>query len=361
MNVAVDARNLIGSRTGVGRYLQKLLEDFTEISDDSFFIYSHDVIVEKIEHDRYHYKVLSGHPLVWKQLLMPVHQLRYNYDLVFVPTYSSPVFYPGKVLLTIHDLIFTKHPEWANWKQAVRFRAIVPKTAKFADRIIAVSEATRKDIIELTGVSSTKIDVVYLGVEDKFRSLTEDTLNIFRDKYNIRYPYILHVGSIHPRRNIKRLCQVFRRLKEEKKINHHLVLAGLDLDHTSQLSSYLELPDIHWVGYVPEEDLVGFFNAADLFIYPSLYEGFGLPVLEAMACGTPVITSNVSSLPEVAGDAALLIEPDDEEDMMRAISRILSEKSLAREMAEKGLERSKQYTWEKTSEQTLQIIQSMGS
>ena len=356
MKVAVDSRNLIGSRAGVGRYLQNLLEHFTSLCNHSFYIYSHREVVDRIIHVNYHYMVLRGHPLFWKQVLLPLHQLRHNYDLLFVPTYSSPVFFKGKVLLTVHDLIFAKYPQWANWKQSIRFSVVVPMTIRRADCLIAVSETTANDIIALTGIPHSRIEVVHLGVDKIFCERSESGSRQLREKYKIDYPYILHVGSIHPRRNIKRLIEAFLFLKNEKKIAHHLILIGLNFHRSSEFRNNSVHRDIHYFGFVPDDDLVDFYSQAEIFVYPSLYEGFGLPVIEAMACGTPVITSNVSSLPEVAGDAALLVDPESTGSIADAIQKLIFQQGLRRELIDKGRERSAQFTWEKASLQTCQIM-----
>jgi glycosyltransferase involved in cell wall biosynthesis len=343
MKIAIDGRNLIGSRTGVGRYLQNLLPHLTQHGKHDFYIYSHHTVQDVIpDRPRCHYMKLPGPPLIWKQILLPIQQLKHRYDLFFIPTYSSPVL-------------------MQNWYQAARFRVIVPYTAKQAEYIIAVSEATRRDIIELTGVPNHKIEVVYLGVEDIFRKLPDQQREAFRERYQISFPFLLHVGSIHPRRNMQRLLEAFVYLKQEKKIAHHLVLVGLLLDQKSELNAFLSHPDIHYFGFVSDHDLVGFYNEAQVFIYPSLYEGFGLPVLEAMSCGTAVITSNVSSLPEVAGDAALLVDPFSREAIMQAILDLTSNDDLRRELIERGQERSRQFSWQKTGQQTLALMEHLMS
>ena len=365
MDIAVEARYLVGNRTGVGRYLLNLLRFLPELSEEhEYFLYSNRFTEKPIEHDKINYVELEGHRLLWKHILLPIEQVKRKFDLVFIPSYSAPLFSFGKTVVTIHDLIATRHPEWTTKNQSFRFATVVKYAARKANYIIAVSEASRKDILELTGVAQDKVVVVYSGVDEHFQKLPSEHLIDFTKKYNLQQPFILYVGSIHPRRNIQKLIEAFVHLKKEKQIKHKLILIGLVLQQASQLTKWINdsniAEDILSVGFVSDEDLVKFYNMADLFIYPSLYEGFGFPVLEAMACGTPVITSNVSSLPEVAGNAAILIDPLNVMEMADSIYRLISNSALRQEFVERGFERCKQFSWRQAAEETLNLFEKAG-
>jgi len=363
LKIAVDARNLVAESSGVARYLSNLLRFFHTISNKhEFFIYSHKPIDEIITNRNYYYQVLKGHPIIWKQFLLPIIQLKRQYDLLFVPTYSTPYFFPGKVVVTIHDLIFCRHPEWTDKKQALRFATIVRHSAKKADHIIAVSEATKKDILDLTDVPEDKVTVIYEGVDEIFRQLDQHGLDRIREKHQLRHPFILHVGAIHPRRNISRLIEAFAFLRREKNCQHELRLVGSISDKEASELQYktqkLGIEDVvHCHGILSDQDLVGFYNLADVFIYPSLYEGFGLPVLESMACGTPVITSNRSSLPELAGDAAILVDPESVDEIAYAIHELISNRDLRKQLVECGTIRVQKFSWLKTTKQTLKLFE----
>ena len=362
MQIAVEARYLAGNRTGVGRYLLNLLRFLPQLSNEhEYFLYSDRLMEQPIVDDNIHYRILKGHRLLWKHILLPIEQRKKQIDLMFIPSYSAPLLNLGKTIVTIHDLIATRHPEWTTKSQSLRFATVVKYAARKADYIIAVSEMTRKDILELTGVPEDKVKVIYEGVDEHFLKLPSNKLEEFRNKYKLDQPYILYVGSIHPRRNIKRLIEAFIYLKKEKRIEHKLVLIGLVLQQGSQLKDWIsesQLEDqILTYGFVPDDDLVKFYNFADIFIYPSLYEGFGLPILEAMACETPVITSNTSSLPEVAGDTAILIDPCDVKQIADAINQLIDDSSLREKLIARGKERCKQFSWRQAAVETLRLFE----
>jgi len=239
-------------------------------------------------------------------------------------------------------------------------RTLLPKSIKNADMIIAVSENTKKDIINCFNISSDKIQVVYEGVDDFFKIINDKgRLEQVRKKYNISKDFILNVSMITPRKNLITLIKAFKLLRDSKNIKCQLVIAGGKgwwYEDVFKTVSALRLEDeVIFTGYVPDEDLLYLYNAATLFAYPSLYEGFGLPILEAMSCGCPVVASNVSSIPEVCEDAALMINPKDVEELSQAMYKLIIEGSLRQMLIKKGLERVKQFSWRKTAEQTLEI------
>lgn len=363
MKIGVDARNLMGQRTGVGRYLINLLRHFADSPQShDFYLFSNSVI-ENLSLPGLHHRTVKGPNLFWKQVILPYEQWKNKCDVLFIPTYSTPIFNPIKTVVTIHDLIFLLYPEWATRNQRNRFSTIVKHSACRADCVIAVSESTRADILKYTGVKNDKVEVVYEGVDEQFRVLNTIDEASFLNRYNLDKPFILFVGSIHPRRNVQRVIESFVQLKVEKKIDHQLVLIGLKQQLDPSISHLIHERNIDqsisMLGFVPDEDLVKFYNLADIFIYPSLYEGFGLPVLEAMACGTPVITSNTSSLPEVAGDAAVLIDPSNQSQMVDAIQNIVENRAWAEELKERGLERCKKFSWKSAAKTTCEIFESV--
>jgi glycosyltransferase involved in cell wall biosynthesis len=361
MRIAIDARDLARNITGVGRYLTNLIRNWVAESDkNQFLLYSDQPVQFNFQTQHITEKILQGHPILWKQILLPLTKIMHDHDLIFSPSYSAPLFTIEKTVVTIHDLVAVLKPEWTSKSQHLRFKTIVNLSAKCSTKIIAVSETTRNDIIEITGIPSNKIAVVYEGVDEMFKVIgSQDGISIpGSDK-----PFILFVGSIHPRRNIKRLIQAFNAMKNNGQLKHKLVLVGMVLQESRALSEWINTSrwkkDIICLNYVTDENLVRLYNTAELFVYPSLYEGFGLPVLEAMACGTPVITSNVSSLPEVAGSAAILVDPYSVEDIIKAIKNIVQDKELKNDLIERGLERSKVFSWGKASKETLEIFENL--
>lgn len=367
MQVAIEALHLAGNKMGVGRYLYNLLCILPELSKDhQYFLYSDGRAIEhNFDKSKINYKFLKpiGPLFLWKHLQLPIEQWKKQYDLLFIPSYTTPFINFGPTIVTIHDVIPAMFPEWSSKNEVFRFKTIVRYASKKAKFIIAVSETTRNDIIKLTGISKSKIVIIPEGVDKFFRPIRIDELSQFKTKYRIDQPFILYVGAIHPRRNLKRVIEAFSYIKKEKKIPHKLILIGVIFHKhmVIQLNKWIEenkiKADITVLDYVSDEELRCFYNLADIFIYPSLYEGFGLPVLESMACGTPVITANTSSLKEVAGESAYLINPLQVTEMTKALERLLLDPILYQEYKNRGLERSSQFTWHETAVKTLDLFE----
>ena len=233
------------------------------------------------------------------------------------------------------------------------------KMLSASDRIIAVSIHTKKDLIQHFSVSPEKIDVVHHGVEERFRARSREETQAFLDRLGIGPRYLLYVGCIEARKNLNRLLEAFSRVKQDGNTSLELVMAGNTGEGAQEVFrtiSRLGLEkDVRILGYVQQEDLPFLYSGAEIFLFPSLYEGFGLPVLEAMACGTPVITSNLTSLPEVAGEAALLVDPYRVESSASAVKSLLEDPSLRQAHVRKGIVRAGEFTWEKAAAQTLEI------
>lgn len=269
-------------------------------------------------------------------------------------------------LVTVHDLIYGLFPEIylkgkiQQWVYFARISAI-----KKASKIIADSENTKKDVMRLLGIPENKIKVVYLGVAENFHPIKNSPLvgSVMR-KYGINKEYILHVGGVSATKNINRLLLAFKQLITMRKKDLALVVVGnfsFTPDYQRAFRAKLEELSLQkkviLPGHVPEKDLILLYNEASLFVYPSLYEGFGLPPLEAMACGCPVVVSRTASLPEVIGDAGLYVNPYEPEEISRAMFEVLTGKSLKERMILKGLRRAKLFFWQKTAKQTLSVYE----
>ena len=364
MKFGFDARCLIGQQTGVGRYLYNLISSMLIVEDkrNDYILYVNDRAGQPMfkHYSSILIKELRSPTLLWKHLRLPISLAFDKVDLVHSPSYTTPFMTSCKSVVTIHDVIFANHPEWCSKRQYLRFKHFVRIAAKQSDAIIVDSNTTRREVLDLTEVPEHKIHVIYLAVDRIYHQIKDEkNYEYLKDKYDFRDNYILFVGSIHPRRNIHRFLKAFSILKNEDKIPHKILLTGLVLDYKKEIGDLIESLDlidsVKLLGFVPDEDLVGLYSFADLFIYPSLYEGFGLPVIEAMACGTPVITSNISSLPEVSGDAAILVDPYNILEMAEAMGNILSNSALREKLIEKGFERVKHFHWEKTAKETLNV------
>jgi glycosyltransferase involved in cell wall biosynthesis len=244
-----------------------------------------------------------------------------------------------------------------NKSRRIYKKNILKISIRKADIIVADSHSTKRDIIEYFGVEDEKIKVVHLGVESRFRPI--GNVEKYRLRNNLPSKMILNVGTLEPRKNVVTLIKAFKRLREKGFEDYKLVIAGdkgwlyeqifKDVDHSGLKQEIL------FRGVVSDEDLPMFYNCADIFVYPSLYEGFGLPPLEAMACGIPVITSNTSSLPEVIGDAGIMVDPTDDKSLSDAMYSVLTDKELWQHMSNNGLQRSKIFTWEKAAKEILEI------
>ncbi len=305
---------------------------------------------------------------LWHRLRLPipVETITGPLDVFYSPDFVLPPTRRGtRTLLTVHDLSFRRYPEHFVPSLAAYLNRVVPQSVARADRVLADSEATRADLTTYWDVPLEKVTVLYSGVDARFRpqpqtEQTESAQALERQRlqqYGIgERPYVLSVGTIQPRKNYLRLIRAFTSLSVCA--GWQLVIAGgqgwLCDDVLAEAARHRERVLV--TGFVADEDLPALYRQAALFVFPSLYEGFGLPVLEAMACGTPVVCSNVSSLPEVAGDAAVLVSPHDVEALAAGMERVLSDARLRHEMIERGKARAALFTWERAAEQLLTLL-----
>jgi len=274
-------------------------------------------------------------------------------DVVHVPWVAAPPHGRVPLVVTVLDLVFLLFPEYLNRKTRWMARMGLHRARRQASAFISISQHTADDLMRLTGLPNQKIHVIPLAAEAYFRPVPDAQI---RERYKLDAPFVLYVGTLEPRKNLITLVRAFAALDYP---GLKLVLAGKKGWMCQDLFTAVEklglTERVVFTGFVPDADLPALFSAAQVFAYPSLYEGFGLPVLEAMQCGTPVITTNVSSLPEMAGDAALLVAPDDVRGLTNALRRVLMEPGLREELRGRGLERSRCFSWRKTAERTAEV------
>ena len=280
--------------------------------------------------------------------------------------FVAPPIGAGKYILAIHDIIYEHYPEYFKMHEMIRLKMTTRYSAKRASHVVTCSKSSKNDLMRFYGIPSEKITVVYLGKNESFKPIRDESkLNEIRKKYGLGEKFILYVGNIQPRKNLARLAQAFSIFKKDKSIPHKLVIVGnkawLYSDTFKEIRDLGLESEIIITGYVPDEELPLLYNAADSFVYPSLFEGFGFPVLEAMACGTPVITSNYSSLPEVAGDAARLVNPLSIDEIVQAMRELITNEALRMSLKEKGLKQAEKFTWQKTAEQMLELFERVGN
>jgi glycosyltransferase involved in cell wall biosynthesis len=292
----------------------------------------------------------------WEQGVLPALAARRRLDLLHGPVNVVPLAAPCPLVVTVHDLAYLRLPEVVPERRRRYFTGLTRLSVRRAQRVLAVSESTKRDLVELLDVDEDRVAVTPLAADERFRPLSSEGLSQFRAAAALDRPYVLYLGTIEPRKNLPTLLRAFESIAAD--VPHLLVIVGPDGWLTESFYETLRRmrhsERVRRVGFVPAGDLAAWYGAADLFVFPSRYEGFGLPVLEAMACGTPVVTSNVSSLPEVAGDAALCVDPADEAALAEAIRRVLSDATLAADLRTRGLARAGSFSWSRTATQTVE-------
>jgi len=291
--------------------------------------------------------------VLWEQLVQPRVLHRIGADLVHGPVFVGPVLAPCPVVITIHDLSFIRFPALFRPANRLYLTVLTRLSARRARRLIAVSIHAATETTRLLGVSPERVDVVYHGVDPAFRPLPADEVAAFRQRRGLPERFVLFVGTLEPRKNLVRLVEAFARVYNGRV---GLVLVGgkgwLYDDLFARVESLGLGEAVIFPGYVVGDELPLWYNAAAALAYPSVYEGFGLPVLEAQACGTPVLTSNVSSLPEAAGDAALMVDPYDVETLAVGLERLLTDELLRHELRERGLTHAREFTWPHAAQET---------
>jgi glycosyltransferase involved in cell wall biosynthesis len=294
--------------------------------------------------------------VLWEQLVQPWTLRRIGAHLVHGPAFVGPLLAPCPVVITIHDLSFIRFPTLFRTANRFYLTMLTRLSARRARRLIAVSAHTAAETTRLLGIPSERIDVVYHGVDPAFHPLPADEVAVFRQRQGLPERFVLCVGTLEPRKNQTRLVEAFARIHDGQV---KLVLVGGKGWLYDELFTRVEASglskEIIFPGYVMSDELPLWYNAATILAYPSLYEGFGMPVLEAQACGTPVLTSNVSSLPEAAGDAASMVDPYDVEALAAELDRLLTDKPLRHELRKRGLAHASQFTWPLMAQETADV------
>lgn len=295
---------------------------------------------------------------------IPGTELRLGYPDLFLSTiYLTPVLRGVATAVLAYDLIPLRFPQFYE-SDRQRLASRLARSIERADAILAISECTKRDLVELMGAHPSRVHVVYPGADARFKPAVdaEDAAPILA-RYGVRPPYVLYVGSLGPHKNVATLVRVFRRLRRSGRIEHQLVLCGRARWGRAVVEAAADLTgagECVITDSVRAEDVPAFYQHAEAFVFPSLYEGFGLPVLEAMACGTPVVSSNAGSLPEVVGEAGLLVPPMDEEAMGDALLRLVTDTTLRRSLRAKGFTRAARFSWPESARLALKIFSDVG-
>lgn len=373
MKVAVNAQwYQAGQHTGIGTYTEYLYKNIWKLDNKNHYVFfskkpSEELVrsggtkvsfrkAVSVEDNKYH-------RFMWENTILPAQINLMSPSIFHSVNYSLPwvIGYKIRKIITVYDLIWMKFPGFFQKDTLYVAKKRLQRSCRSSDIILAISKNTKEDILKYFNCDREKIIVTYLGVDHtKFRLIDIDKPieRRIRVKYGLPKKFILWVGSFRKNKNVDRLCQAFIKVKETLHCPHKLVLCGREDYDYKRVKVALQQSGENFVftGAVEDSELPIIYNLAEAFVFPSLYEGFGLPVVEAMACGTPVITSNRSSLPEVAGDAAILVNPEDEEELARAIMRLITDDSLRDSLRKRGLERAKLFTWEDTARKTLKVF-----
>ena len=368
MHVTIDARYVAATQSGVGMYTTNLVQALAALDPEN----------------QYTYIIREGQPELqvgpnfrpwttrvsfenhwvgdlWQNLYLPFRLQGRGVDLFHGPAVFLPLTKLGfRTVVTIHDLVAFRFPETIPMKYALYMRLMIRMAVRSADRVIAASLQTRDDLVDRLRVPPEKIAVIHGGLDSRFEPVRDPfRLAKVRRRYGLHSPYILFVGNLEPRKNLVRLIEAFNQLKARDAFPHQLVIAGKRgwlfrpiFESVERLGLGRE---VVFTGYVSPEDLPALYSMADVFAFPSLYEGFGLPVLEAMASGTPVVTARTGSLPEVAGEAAWYVDPWDVEALTEGLARILKDFETRTELITRGALQAKRFTWAKTAEATFAI------
>ena len=390
MNIAIDGRTIAGNKTGVGSYTERLVRALLQCdSRNHYYLFltePNDHIegpnVTKINIVGYGPPILNRY---WENVLLPKEIQRYNIDIFFGPAYVLPYFVrfgtmlanipipmtlhfffnshrKVKYVVTIHDVISRIYPEYFTLKMRIWQRFFLWNAQKSADWVIADSQSTKNDILRFYPSYRDRVTVIYPELDDSFRIITDEAMLVrTKRKYSLPKKFILYIGTIEPRKNVEGIAATYRNLPPDIQSQYDLVIGGKLGWYATKIFNEIKIhrleSRIHFIGYVDDSFLPSLFTLASIFVFPSFYEGFGYPPLEAMACGVPVVSSDTSSLPEAVGNAAILVDPTDVQQISKAIENILRSGELAAELRRKGLERINLFSWKKCAEETLKVFE----
>jgi glycosyltransferase involved in cell wall biosynthesis len=369
MRIGIDATALPNQPVGAGNYTIHLVRALTGLKrEDELVVFSQPhgiILIEKGGKLPVEWilcpELSPGLRLVWEQTHLVTLAKKVRVDLLHSPHYTRPDNLPCRSVVTFHDMTFFLYPELHTRAKRLFFPWAMRRSGKTADVLIADSESTRADMVRLLGIDPNKIIPIPLGVDPGFIAISDLTLrDQIQKKYSLPEEFILFVGTVEPRKNLPLLIQSYQQLVVTG-IQIPLVIAGklgwMYEEVFAQIEANKLNNKVRLIGYVDQIDLPVIYSMAKVFVYPTLYEGFGLPVLEAMACGVPVVTSNVSSLPEIVAEAGLLVPPNDPQALAQAIQKILDDNALSLKLRQAGPQRAAHFSWQRTAQLTLRAYQ----
>ncbi len=372
MHICLDLSPVVHRKAGLGTYAQRLAEHLLAVDRENTYSAFHygRTVKEPLRPplDALPRRVVPWGARPWRLGVAARHFLGLNMDSTFqdvdlfhATEHLLPPLRGVRTVFTFHDAIYALFPQYHLPLNRLFLGLMMPRFLRRADAIIAVSECSKRDAVRLYGIDPARIGVIYEGVDARFRPVTDPArLAQVRARYNLPERYVLYVGTIEPRKNLTTLLEAWSKIRISNfEFRNSLVIGGktgwLYEGFFARLRELGLEDEVLLPGYIADEDLPAVYSAASVFVFPSLYEGFGLPPLEAMACGTPVVCSSASSLPEVCDEAALLVEPTDVPALIQAMSRVLSDAPLRATLRARGLAQAAQFTWERTARETLAV------
>lgn len=372
LKIGLNARYLQRRMSGIERYVLELILNLQKKDKENEYVlfFNKDAAIPVIPKQENVRTFISSFPtkhrllrLFWEHVFLSYEINKENIDIFHGPAFFVPLWKPKdcKYIITVHDITFVKYPKAFTWGTKLYYQFLFPRSLQLADMIITDSESTKKDIINNYNLREEKVKVVYLGISDVFlQQQSKEKIKKVKQKYSLPEKYFLFTGVLSPRKNVETIISAFNLVKKEPKFSDYkLLIVGrkgwLYEGIFKKVESLHFNQEVLFIDYISEEDLPVVYSLAEIYLFPSLYEGFGLPILEAMVVGCPVITSNISSMPEVAGDAALLINPLNVEELVDAITKLLENPDLKKKLLEKGYLQAKHFSWEKTAEETKDI------
>jgi glycosyltransferase involved in cell wall biosynthesis len=364
MRIGIDARLVYYSQAGIGQYILNLVRWLAQIDGANEYVLlqsrkDQTTIIEQANFRRVSLWTPSHHR--FEQHALPAEIARLGLDLLHSPDFIPPFRANCRTVITVHDLAFLLYPQFLT-QESARYYSQIDQAVRRADHIIADSKNTRQDTLRLQGAPADKVSVVYLAANPIYRPIPlAQARRQVAEKFDLTGDFILFVSTIEPRKNLPTLLRAYRQLLDAYKLDVTLVVVGGEgwlYEEIPALVKGLRLEErARFLGRIPDEELLHLYNAAGLLAHPAIYEGFGLPPLEAMSCGTPVVVSNAASLPEVVGDAGLLVDPEDVDAWAVALWRVFADDALHEELSQKALARSRFFSWERTARQTLSIYE----
>jgi glycosyltransferase involved in cell wall biosynthesis len=369
VRIGIDARKL--HDFGIGTYIRNLLRQLARLDRQSEYVLlcrpeDREALASLGENFRA-VSETAGNYSIAEQLKVPLALRREGVTLFHAPHYVLPPLVRCQSVVTIHDCIHLMFPQYLPNRAALAYaRTSIAMAARRASRVITVSESSKRDILRFVDAPPEKIDVIYNAYDERFavEPREEDVVRV-RERFQLTDEFVLYAGNVKPHKNLERLIQAFDLVRRRGLDHLKLVVIGDEVSKYAALRRAVHRHQLHkyvrFLGYLPEETLAVMYRLAAVFVFPSLYEGFGLPPLEAMASGTPVVTSNVSSLPEVAGDAARLVDPYDPEAIADGIHTVLTDEAARRSLRLKGLERARQFSWETSVRRVRDIYAEVGA